>query len=441
MPVIFVVASSSSNNLKGRILLQVESKGEAWYIEPKSGERIYMANGDEAYNIMRTSGVGITNRDLDKLKANKLLALKQKGKIFLQVQSHGEAYYVDFKGILHYLKNGTEAYNIMRSQGLGITNKDLEKIPFKEEVSAPMNILECNKKLELVSDDIEDDDYYQGASTKAWECFSKNMYTCSPAIIYGLASLRSGEEPKEIYYKIIGFNSGHHCEVTGPKIDMLNNKISGVSCAISSEVFMEYFNSLDYPEKWFQGYNLVGHIINGADQKYCLQTVDDKINVDRQYGKINITGKEITLPTQKCYVDYNTGGSLVYWLTIDFSTSGKGNITFSVRDPKNNRDNLLVPGIHTALGEGDSYNNYLDGYSWLLEPEDMAIVLEEINMAEGSESIASGYVDIKRKITQSCADEAWIDGQNIKLGEPGYVSCGWEDLYLEPQKIYFKCSL
>ena len=33
-----------SSRLKGKILLQTESHGEAWYINPKDGKRYYMSN-------------------------------------------------------------------------------------------------------------------------------------------------------------------------------------------------------------------------------------------------------------------------------------------------------------------------------------------------------------------------------------------------------------
>jgi len=115
-------------SLKGKILLQVQAHGEAWYIYPKNGLRYYMANGEKAYEAMRNFGVGITNSNLAKIKASKTLAKKSSGKIFLQVQSHGEAYYIDFSGVAHYLKDGAAAYEIMRSLGLGITNINLNKI-------------------------------------------------------------------------------------------------------------------------------------------------------------------------------------------------------------------------------------------------------------------------------------------------------------------------
>jgi hypothetical protein len=128
MPAYYSQAADLSSKLKGRILLQVEGKGEAWYVSPKDSKRYYMANGSEAYNIMRDLGVGITNKDLEKIKADKNLAKKQQGKIFLQVESHGEAYYIDNNGEAHYLKDGSAAYDVMRELGLGIKNSDLNKI-------------------------------------------------------------------------------------------------------------------------------------------------------------------------------------------------------------------------------------------------------------------------------------------------------------------------
>lgn len=125
---VITIDKNLSNKLRGKILLQVESHGEAWYVNPKNSKKYYMANGDEAYNIMRNLGVGIKNSDLEKIQSNKSVAKKHNGKIFLQVESHGEAYYVNSDGVLYYLKDGDAAYEIMRSLGLGITNSDLRKI-------------------------------------------------------------------------------------------------------------------------------------------------------------------------------------------------------------------------------------------------------------------------------------------------------------------------
>ncbi|HNX11342.1 MAG TPA: hypothetical protein PKI61_04340, partial [bacterium] len=86
--------------------------------------------GDTAYTMMRQMGLGVSNKNLEKLKAKQAdLIERLKGKIVLQVENHGEAYYIHPKtGILYYLKNGEEAYKIMRNLSLGITNQNLNNI-------------------------------------------------------------------------------------------------------------------------------------------------------------------------------------------------------------------------------------------------------------------------------------------------------------------------
>ncbi|MDF1497063.1 MAG: thioredoxin domain-containing protein [Patescibacteria group bacterium] len=133
-----------SERLKGRILLQVEDHGEAWYIRKEDGMRYYMPDGDAAYEMMRYFSLGISNADLDKIpkvsdsqamnKSTSIckynaLANRLKGEILLQVDNHGEAYYVDpVKCRAIYMKDGAAAYQIMRYLGLGAINDDIEKI-------------------------------------------------------------------------------------------------------------------------------------------------------------------------------------------------------------------------------------------------------------------------------------------------------------------------
>jgi len=53
--------------LRGRILLQVKSRGEAWYVNPVDGKRYYLKDGEEALKIMRSLGLGISNEDIEKI--------------------------------------------------------------------------------------------------------------------------------------------------------------------------------------------------------------------------------------------------------------------------------------------------------------------------------------------------------------------------------------
>lgn len=182
----FAQAENLSSKLKGKILLQVEQNGEAWYVSPQDEKRYYMGRPDDAFNLMRGQGIGITNSDLYKisigiisegyedtdgdglsdyledtlaldknnpdtdgdgyLDAEEIIngysawgegkqfldssfAQAQAGKILLQVEKNGEAWYVDPKDAKRYfLGRPDDAFSVMRNLGLGITDKDLDEI-------------------------------------------------------------------------------------------------------------------------------------------------------------------------------------------------------------------------------------------------------------------------------------------------------------------------
>ena len=50
--------------LAGRILLQVEEHGEAWYVDPLDHKRYFLGRPEDAFALMRAKGLGITNADL-----------------------------------------------------------------------------------------------------------------------------------------------------------------------------------------------------------------------------------------------------------------------------------------------------------------------------------------------------------------------------------------
>lgn len=51
----------------GHIYIQVETNGEAWYVEPKTKRRYYLGRPNEAFAIMNKFGIGISNEDLNKI--------------------------------------------------------------------------------------------------------------------------------------------------------------------------------------------------------------------------------------------------------------------------------------------------------------------------------------------------------------------------------------
>jgi len=178
--------SSMGKRLGGKILLQVESAGEAWYVSPTTNGRHYLGRPADAFRVLRSEGIGITEEDLIKIPigitasagtdsdgdglsdlledaigssrsrpdtdgdgysdfaevssgysptsfgrpaVDQAFTERQHGKIFLQVEKHGEAWWVNPSDDKRYfLGRPDDAFNLMRGFGLGITNADLEKI-------------------------------------------------------------------------------------------------------------------------------------------------------------------------------------------------------------------------------------------------------------------------------------------------------------------------
>ena len=56
-----------SERQKGKILLQVQNKGEAWYVNPNDGRRYFLGRPDDAFAVMRNLGLGISNTDFDSM--------------------------------------------------------------------------------------------------------------------------------------------------------------------------------------------------------------------------------------------------------------------------------------------------------------------------------------------------------------------------------------
>ena len=148
-------AEELSERLKGKILLQVEGNGEAWYINPDSQNRFYLGRPADAFQVMREQGLGISNNDFDSFAG--VAPERLAGKILLKVEDNGEAYYVnpvDLK--MHYLGRPADAFQVMREQGLGITNNDLDKISI-DETSSPIITEEISEVVEEVEDVTEEE--------------------------------------------------------------------------------------------------------------------------------------------------------------------------------------------------------------------------------------------------------------------------------------------
>lgn len=186
-PVFPQAASALADKLKGYVLLQVESKGEAWYLNPQDKKRYYMSDGAESFATMRNLGLAVTDSDLNKIPVGVLpidgeadcdndgladsletvigtavcdqdtdgdgyidsvevrhnysplgpgkstvdqkLAARLSGALLLLVESNVEIWYVNPKDKKrYYLKDSAAAFKIMKYLSLGITNANLNLI-------------------------------------------------------------------------------------------------------------------------------------------------------------------------------------------------------------------------------------------------------------------------------------------------------------------------
>lgn len=138
-------AADFSTTVRGRILLDVEHSGEAWYVYPPTFTRSFLGRPDDAYNIMRGLGLGITDADLARIPPSDSsttgdLTLRRRlsGRILLQVQQHGEAWYVHPVDLRrYYLGRPADAFALMSALGLGISAADLARIPINPDSIKP----------------------------------------------------------------------------------------------------------------------------------------------------------------------------------------------------------------------------------------------------------------------------------------------------------------
>ncbi|MEI6528816.1 MAG: hypothetical protein WCN88_00225 [Candidatus Falkowbacteria bacterium] len=124
-----VATGPLSTRLKGRILLQVEDKGQAWYLNPVDGKRYSLGRPEDAYNVMRRLALGVSNDTYGAIENNPSAWKKLAGRILLKVEDSGKAYYFDPTNlVLYYLGRPADAFNVMRGRGLGITTSNLNQL-------------------------------------------------------------------------------------------------------------------------------------------------------------------------------------------------------------------------------------------------------------------------------------------------------------------------
>ena len=127
--------AATATNLKGKILIQTESKGALWYVNPKDGKRYALTDGASALKTLKSLGVSMSEKDIKTMKTNATLRKKYIGQVLYQTGSKGDVYYVSSDGRYNYLTDGASTLAAAKRLGLGITNANLNKIVEKKEVN------------------------------------------------------------------------------------------------------------------------------------------------------------------------------------------------------------------------------------------------------------------------------------------------------------------
>lgn len=116
-----------SSSLSGRILLDVQQNGEAWYINPINQQRYYLGQPNDAFSLMQHLALGISNKDFNSFNGKS--PAKFSGRILLKAEDWGRAYYVNPLNLkLYSLGSPLDAFRIMTQLGLGITSTNLNDI-------------------------------------------------------------------------------------------------------------------------------------------------------------------------------------------------------------------------------------------------------------------------------------------------------------------------
>lgn len=109
----------------GRIFIETEKNGEAWYVNPADCRRYFLGRPADAFSIMKKFGLGAKHEVL----GFEVFPERLKGRILIDIEDKGKAYYIDVKNKkARYLGRPTDAFNLMVEYGVGISEADIRRI-------------------------------------------------------------------------------------------------------------------------------------------------------------------------------------------------------------------------------------------------------------------------------------------------------------------------
>lgn len=201
LSVIFIIgvqtslASSLPFELRGRFLIQVDNKGQAWYVDANNNLRHDVSNNNSFLDLVKSVGLGISNSNLQKIPIainNNLITIDSDddglddelektigtnhfnsdsdgdgyddkteishyfnptgkgktpidtkltsdlaGKLLLQVEGQGQIWYINpTDNLRYYIKNHSDLLKIIALTGQGISSDNLKLIIDNKEIKA-----------------------------------------------------------------------------------------------------------------------------------------------------------------------------------------------------------------------------------------------------------------------------------------------------------------
>lgn len=122
-----------AEKLAGTFVINVEHDGEAWYIDPESFERIVVGTPNEFEVFLQSAGLTVSQEIFDLAQASSETQESLEGYIILNPSSDPRALYM-YPGSheTYPITTASSLLEIIRTTGKGITNKDIEKISMSE---------------------------------------------------------------------------------------------------------------------------------------------------------------------------------------------------------------------------------------------------------------------------------------------------------------------
>ncbi len=122
------------DRFKGSVLLQVESKGEAWYVGTDDGMRYFLGRPSDLVRVIKALGTPLDNETIiNYLYFDKVFPENLAGKFIIDRDNPTDYYYIHPETLIGYpLKQPEEALKTVTGLGTGITDDNIREIPVGE---------------------------------------------------------------------------------------------------------------------------------------------------------------------------------------------------------------------------------------------------------------------------------------------------------------------